>query len=169
METDDEVRRRLLEPNQDRLAELLTTMDGLIQLNVKGRYDETTLLRQIVQGEPALARLRERSERSGALGDQIALGQQVEQAIEHRRIRDAATVRRTLDTLAVAARDEPVRHPDAFNIAFLVPRDGLDAFGEGVGHVRAALEDQMEIRYVGPAPPFSFAEADLDPGEPAWA
>jgi hypothetical protein len=169
METDDEVRRRLLEPNQARLAELLTTMDGLIQLNVKGRYDETTLLRQIVQGAPALARLQERAERSGALGDQIALGQQVEQEIEHRRAQHAATVRRTLDKLAVAARDERVRHPDAFNIAFLVPRDGLNAFGEGVGDVRAGLEDQMEIRYVGPVPPFSFAEADLDPGEPAWA
>jgi hypothetical protein len=169
MESEDEVRGSLLEPNEDRLTELLDAMDGLIQLNVKGRYDEESLLRGILRETPGLARLRERAQRSGAMADQIALGQQVERAIEQRRAQDTATVRRALDDLAVAARDEQVRHPDAFNTAFLVARESIDTFGEGVGSVRDELGARIEIRYVGPVPPFSFADSELGAEERAWA
>jgi hypothetical protein len=169
VESEDAVRSRLLEPNEDRLTELLRAMDGLIQLNVKGRYDEESLLRQIVREEPALARLRERAARSGAVAEQLALGQRVEQAIAQQRARDAAAVRRTLEGVAAAARDEPVRHPDAFNVAFLVARDNTDTFSEHVSNVRQELGARIEIRYVGPVPPFSFAETELGSGEPAWA
>jgi hypothetical protein len=169
MESEDEVRGRLLERNEDRLAELLQAMDGLIQLNVKGQYDEESLLRQILREAPALAKLRERAQRSGVFGDQIALGQQVEQEIARRSAVDTATVRDALGGFAAAVREEPVNHPDAFNIAFLVARDKTDAFGKGVSSVRAALEGRIEIRYVGPVPPFSFAETELDAGERAWA
>jgi hypothetical protein len=169
MESGDAVRSRLLEPNEERLTELLQAMHGHIQLNVKGRYDEEALLRQIVREEPALARLRERVTRSGTVADQLALGQQVEQAIAQRRALDASTVRRTLEGLAAAARDEQVRHPDAFNIAFLVARDDTDTFSENVSKVREELGERIEIRYVGPLPPFSFAETELGSGEPAWA
>jgi hypothetical protein len=165
----DEVRDRLLEPNEDRLSGLLEAMDGLIQLNVKGRYDEESLLRGILRESPALTRLRERAERSGALPDQVALGQQVEQEIELRRARDAASVRQALQDLAVSARDEPVRHPDAFNLAFLVARDQIDAFGAGVANVRDELGERIELRYVGPVPPFSFADSELGAEERAWA
>jgi hypothetical protein len=169
MESEDAVRSRLLEANEERLAELLEAMDGLIQLNVKGRYDEDALLRQILREEPALARLRERATRSRAMADQLALGQKVERAIAQRRARDGADVRRALEGLAAAARDEQVRHPDAFNIAFLVARDNTDAFSEKVSDVRDVLGDRIEIRYVGPVPPFSFAETELGSGERAWA
>ena len=169
MESEDEVRARLLEPNQDHLTELLQTMDGLIQLNVKGRYDEESLLREILREAPALARLRQRAERSGAMAHQIELGRQVEHAIERRRALDAAIVRGALEDLAVAARDEQVRHPDAFNIAFLVARDRTDAFGGGVANVRQQLGERIELQYVGPVPPFSFADTELGAGERAWA
>jgi gas vesicle protein GvpL/GvpF len=169
MESEDEVRGRLLEPNEDRLVELLKAMDGLIQLNVRGRYDEESLLRDVLRETPALARLRERAQRSGAMADQVALGQQVERAIEQRRAQDAATVRDALDVRAVTARDEQVRHPEAFNLAFLVARDSIDAFGEGVANVREELGERIEIRYVGPVPPFSFAETELGAGDRAWA
>jgi hypothetical protein len=169
MESENAVRGRLLEPNEGPLTELLQAIDGLIQLNVKGRYDEDALLRQIVREEPALARLRERATRSAAVPERLALGQQVEQAIGQRRARDASAVRRTLGGLATAVRDEQVRHPDAFNIAFLVARDNADSFSENVSNVREELGDRIEIRYVGPVPPFSFAETELGSGEPAWA
>ena len=169
MESEDEVRTRLLDPNADRLAELLEAMAGLIQLNVKGRYDEQSLLREILRESPDLARLRERADRSGAMSLQVALGQQVEHDIERARARDTMTVRAALEGLAVSARDEPVGHPDAFNIAFLVARNGMDEFGAGVARVREELGDRIDIRFVGPVPPFSFADADLGAEERAWA
>lgn len=169
MVNEEEVRDRLLEPNEERLSGLLETMEGLIQLNVKGRYDEESLLRGILHQSPDLARLRQRADRSGALADQVALGQQVEQEIERRRALDTASVRQALQNLAVSARDEPVRHPEAFNIAFLVARDNVDAFGAGVASVREELGDWIDLRYVGPVPPFSFADSELGAEERAWA
>ncbi len=169
MGSEDEVRERLLEPNHDRFTELLRSMAGLIQLNVKGRYDEERLLRRILQEEPAMMRLRERVDRSGVLADQITLGQQVEQQIAARRAADTAAVRNALEDRAVAAREEQVRHPDAFNIAFLVARDRIDDFGAGVTKVRTQLADGIEIRYVGPVPPFSFADSQLGAEQGAWA
>lgn len=169
MESGDEVRDRLLDPNAERLTGLLETMQGLIQLNVKGRYDEASLLRSVLRQSPALARLRDRAERSGTLADQVNLGRQVEQEIERQRARDTATVREALASLAASARDEPVRHPDAFNVAFLVARDGTDAFGAGVARVRDALGDRIDLQFVGPVPPFSFADSELGAERSAWA
>ena len=169
MESDGEVRERLLEPNADRLAELIAAMDGLIQLNVKGRYDEKALLQAVLRAAPALARLRERADRSGALADQVELGQQVEQEIERRRAQDTAMARHLLEGVAVEVREDLVRHPDAFNLAFLVARDAMDAFGAGVGRVRDELGGEIEIRYTGPAPPFSFAEGRLEMVDREWA
>jgi hypothetical protein len=170
MTSEDDVRGRLLEPNAERLVELLDAMDGMIQLNVKGRYDEESLLREILRETPALERLRARAQRAGAaLADQLALGQQVENEIERRRARDTAAVRGALEGLAVATRDQEVRHPDAFNLAFLVARESTDTFSAGVGSLRDELEDRIEIRYVGPVPPFHFADTELGAGEHAWA
>lgn len=170
MANEDDVAERLLEPNAERLAELLAAMDGMIQLNVKGRYDEESLLREILRETPALERLRMRAQRAGApVAEQIALGQQVENAITQRRARDTATVRTALEGLAVATRDQEVRHPDAFNIAFLVARESTDTFSAGVGDLRDELADRIEIRYVGPVPPFHFADTELGAGEHAWA
>ena len=169
MESPDEVRDRLLVPNEERLTELLKSMDGLIQLNVKGRYDEQSLLRGVLRESPGLAQLRDRVERSGTLADQVNLGRQVEHAIEQRRARDTAAVRAGLEGLAVAARDEPVRHPDAFNIAFLVARDATDEFGAGVARVRDQVGDRIDLQFVGPVPPFSFADTELGAEQGAWA
>lgn len=169
MEDDDEVRDRLLDANRERLAELLETMDGLVQVNVKGRYDEEALLRAILRDAPAIAALRDRANRSGALADQVALGQRVEREIDERRARDTALVRQALEDRAAGVREEQVSHPDAFNLAFLVARDGMDAFGEGVPAIQDELGDRIGVRYVGPAPPFSFADSALGAGERAWA
>jgi Gas vesicle synthesis protein GvpL/GvpF len=169
MEDDGEVRDRLLDANRERLTELLRTMDGLVQVNVKGRYDEEALLRSILRDAPALSTLRDRANRSGALADQVALGQRVEREIDARRAGDTATVLDALEGRAVATREEQVSHPDAFNLAFLIPRGEIDAFGEGLPAVQDAIGDRIEIRYVGPAPPFSFADSALGAGERAWA
>jgi len=169
-ESEDEVRARVLDANRERLTERLRAMDGLVQLTVKGRYDEDALLREILRATPSLAALRERAARSGALGDKIALGERIERAIEARRAGDTATVRAHLQDRAVAVREEPVGHPDAFNVAFLVARDGIDAFGEAMPGVRAELGERIAVRYLGPTPPFSFAEAEeIRAQERAWA
>lgn len=171
MESEEAVRVRLLEANAEQLSSLLEQMAGLVQLNLKGRYEEELLLREIVLGNPRLAQMRERMADprvTTTQSEQIALGQLVEREVARYQAHDSATVLDQLEPLAITARQEEVSHPNAFNIAFLVARDHVDGFSDAVHKLREQFAQRIELRYVGPVPPFSFAEADLSLSGEAW-
>jgi Gas vesicle synthesis protein GvpL/GvpF len=173
LDGDDAVRQRLLEPNGERLAELLAELDGRVQLNVKGDYDEQHLLREVVRASPAVGALRDRvqgvSETAGYY-DRIRLGELVASEVARRQEQDAARALEQLEPLAVTARvEQPSSASAAFNLAFLVESGEVDSFSEAVGRLREELGERVALRYVGPLPPYSFAEADLSAGTAAWA
>jgi Gas vesicle synthesis protein GvpL/GvpF len=71
-----------------------------------------------------------------------------------------------LEPLAVAARNEaPNTSDSAVNAAFLVERAKLDEFSAAVTALTSEVEDRMRLRYIGPLPPYSFAEEETA----AWA
>lgn len=171
MESEEDVRVRLLEANAEQLSGLLEQMAGLVQLNLKGRYDEERLLREIVLGNPRLAQLRERMANPNlttSQAEQITLGQQVEREVARFQAHDSRGVLDELEPLAIATRQEEVTHPNAFNLAFLVEREHVDVFSDAVHNLREQFAQRIELRYVGPVPPFSFAEADLSLSGEAW-
>jgi hypothetical protein len=165
MAGDDAVREGLLAPNAPDLTAMLRRLAGRVQLNVKGRYDEDRLLRDVVAGSPEIAALRERVEgRPAAAGyyDRIRLGELVAAEVERRRAADTARALAHLEPRAVAARaDEPGRPEVAFNLSFLVDAGQVDELGAGVAALKEELGDRVTVRYVGPLPPYSFAEAEL--------
>jgi hypothetical protein len=167
------VRDQLLEPNAEQLTELLGALAGRVQLNVRGDYDEERLLREVVRASPAIAALRERVNKlSDAAGyyDRIRMGELVAAEIARHRQTDEALALTRLEPLAVAARAEQVSATNgAFKLAFLVESGGVDRFSTAVGSLRAELADRVELQYVGPIPPYSFAETDLSTGASAWA
>jgi hypothetical protein len=172
VESEDAVRREVMDPNAERFSGLMKQMSGMVQLNVKGLYDEDVLLKEIVASSPKVARLRERVRGQGATAptpDQLALGQLVEQEIGRARGADRAAVRETLEPFAVSVRDEDVAHPSAFSAAFLVKRDAMDDFGRAVAGLRAHFGERIEVRFTGPLPPFSFADPDVAVGAGSWA
>ena len=80
LEGDRAVRERLLEPNAERLTEMLDELAGRVQLNVRGDYDEERLLREVVRTSPQVAALRDRVSRvseSAGYYDRIRLGELV--------------------------------------------------------------------------------------------
>lgn len=165
LESEQAVREQVLEPNAEHLSHQLQQMAGLTQLSLKGRYDEDRLLRDIVRSNPAIAELRKRvfagAPQTTSHAGQIELGRLVERAVGDRRAQDGALARRVLEPHAVATREEEVAHPNAFNISFLVDREAVDKFSSAVGGLREQLGDRIDIRYVGPMPPYSFAHAGL--------
>jgi hypothetical protein len=171
LEGDDAVCDELLAPNAEHLERLLARLAGRVQLKVEGRYDEQRLMRAIVAASPPIAALQRRVQgRSEAAGyyDRIRLGEAVAAAVEQRRAADTDHARAALEGAAEAVRVEEARTPDAaFNLSFLVPREQVDAFGAGVAALRDELGDAIALRYVGPLPPYSFAEAELTPAEAA--
>lgn len=173
LESEDAVRDRLLAPNAERLAALLRDVAGCVQLTVKGEYVEERLMRDVVRGSPAVAALRKRLEKvpeEAGYYERIRLGELVAGEVASRREEDTRRAMEKLEPLASAAREEaPTRPNTAFNLAFLVKRDGERAFTRGVSELGEDLEGRIEIRYVGPLPPYSFAEADMSEGSAAWA
>jgi hypothetical protein len=173
MEDDPAVRERLLEPNADTLARQLEAFAGRVQLSVKGSYDEDRLMQEVVTASPAVQALRERLRGvppAAAYYDRIRLGEMVAGEVARRREQDAQLALSRLQPLALAVHEEPAGRPDAaFDLAFLVERAGIEAFGRAVAQVGEDLGDRVRIRFVGPLPPYSFTESSLAPEEEAWA
>ena len=174
MESEEAVREGLLESNSAELGAMLRDVVGRVQLGVKGRYDEELLLREIVRDSRAIATLRERvrrmPERSASYAEQVRLGELVAGEVLRRHEQDLAVALSVLEPLAVATRSEPSLETEvAFDLAFLVEREEREAFDEAVGRLREALEGRIKVRYIGPMPPYSFAETDLSTRADAWA
>ena len=171
--SDDAVREQLLAANAERLSALLRDMAGHVQLSVKGEYVEERLMRDIVRGSPAIAALRERLEEvpeAAGYYERIRLGELVAGEVARHREEDTRHVLERLEPLASAAKEEQPTQPNtAFNLAFLVKRDGEEAFTKGVSELDKELEGRVELRYVGPLPPYSFAEAEMSAEGATWA
>lgn len=170
---DDEVRDSLLAPNRERLAALLRHLSGRVQLGVKGRYDEQALLREIVTSSKPVAALRERIRalpENAAYYDNIQLGELVAAEVDRRRQHDQQVALGALEPQAVEARVQaPGGDDGAFDLAFLVERDRIDAFSKAVVKLGDEVGGRITMRYVGPLPPYSFADTELDATGAAWA
>ncbi len=168
MEGDSAVREQLLAPNAERLVALLRELAGRVQLSIKGEYDEERLLRGVVSGSPDVAALRERLKTlpdDAGYYDRIRMGELVASEIERRREEDQALALERLEPLAVSARTEALTGTEAaFNLAFLVERDRLDRFSAAVRALGDEIGERIRIRYVGPLPPYSFADLELTAG-----
>ena len=165
----DAVVEQFLAPRHEDLAARLTAFEGKVQMTVKGTYDEQALMRSIVDESPQVAQLRERVRAApGAAGhfERVRLGEVVAAEVEARRERDAAAIIGRLEGLAVETRAEPAGGVDgAVNAAFLVERTRAADFGEAADAIAAELAGRIEVRCLGPLPPFSFASEEA----PAWA
>jgi Gas vesicle synthesis protein GvpL/GvpF len=173
MDSEDAVRQQLLEPNGEQLRALLRELDGRIQLTLKADYDEQQLMRDIVRESTAVSTLRERLRSlPGEAGyfERIRLGELVADQVAHRRAEDTRIAIETLEPLAVAMKEEQLTHTDAaFNLSFLIDRDRQEEFNKGVRALAGKLGDRVDLRYVGPLPPYSFADIELDTEAAAWA
>ena len=173
MESEAAVRERLLEPNAESLTAVLEKLDGRIQLSVKGVYDEEALLRDVVRHAPAIETARRRVHAlptDAGYYQRIELGEAVAAGVEQRREADTGFALARLEPLSVAARSEAVSATDAaFNLAFLVDRDRVEPFSAAVAELGKAYGDTLQLRYVGPLPPYSFTDMDLTAENPAWA
>jgi hypothetical protein len=171
MESDRAVREDLLEPHDERLVALLRDLAGRVQLRVKGDYDMDQLLRDVARSSPAILERRARVRSlPGDAGyyERITLGEMIAAEVERQRQRDAQLVVERLEPLAVAARSEPVGADGAFDVAFLVERDGMKAFSAAVVRLGEEIGDRVRLRYVGPLPPYSFTDGELTPRSPGW-
>ncbi len=173
MAGDQAVVDEFLAPRQERLEASLADMAGKVQLSLKGEYEEGVLLRGVVEGSPAIARLRERVRsvpQAAGYYDRIRLGEMIAGAVEHAREQDTAYVLGRLEPLAVAtSREAASAVNSAVDAAFLVERARIEDFSAAVTEIGRDLGERIRLRYLGPLPPYSFAEEAAAEKGPAWA
>jgi Gas vesicle synthesis protein GvpL/GvpF len=156
------VENELLAGRRQELVALLERLDGRIQLNVTASYDEEAVLREIVQEDPEIVRLRARTRALGAAGhfESIRLGERVARALEERRAVDAE---RLLGRLAREAEDAVVDQAAetvVLKASFLVAGDRRASFDAALEDLASAEAPRITFESIGPLPPTVFAELD---------
>jgi hypothetical protein len=170
---DEEVRQRLLARHATELGKLLAHLDGRVQMMVKAFYVEDALLADVLAAHPDLA--RESSALAGrpqveTHAARVRVGELLAGAIEARRAEVESAM---LDRLAVLCADIEMERPTSDRVAFsahlLVDRDSRGALDETIRELGETLAGVLAFRYVGPLPPYSFANLSLEGDDEQWA
>jgi hypothetical protein len=151
---EDTLVREYLEPEQSHLLDTLTRLDGHVEIRLRGRYDEESAIRVVVASDRRAARLRGRRgmEAKMELGERIVAGLE---ALREQHLQQAVDALMPPAAEAVPGRvAEPL---DAFAVSFLVDHDELEHFDREVEQLADRLAPVVELKLIGPLPPFSFA------------
>jgi hypothetical protein len=172
MDGDDVVRQRLLARHATELSDVLRTLDGHVQMNVKAFYAEDALLQEVLSTQPDLAR------QSAALAQlpesempsaRVRFGEMVAKAVETRRAEVESALLSRLSPLAADVRVEPpTSERVACNAQLLVHRDRRAALDDLIRELSETLGGVLAFRYIGPLAPFSFADLSLEEDEEPW-
>lgn len=154
------VEKELLAENGERLSQALDQVAGRQEVRVKGTYVEDAILHEVITEEPEVAELNERVRgvpEDAAYYDRVRLGELVAQNIKRRRDEDGARLLESLSPAATATvAHPPVREEDILDASFLVERAKLADFQRTVDALAADHRERVNLRMVGPLPPYSF-------------
>jgi hypothetical protein len=168
IDDEDDVREKLLVRHALELTDLLRKLDGHVQMTVRAFYAEDALLREVAENDPEIvgrtAAIQGRSELESRQ-ERIELGELIAQRVTARRERDAEALLETLSPLATEVRvDEPGGERVALDAQVLVRRDRRSTLDTAVAVLGGALQGHLALRYLGPLPPYSFADLSLEAG-----
>ena len=166
MPSESAVRADLLTAHRAELAAQLEEMDGKVEVNIKGLYDEPTVLRELVAGDPEIAGLREALQHQpedATYFERIRLGELVAAALAARRSAEEHQIveRLAANALGVEVGD-PMHERMVVNASFLVERNRLGDLDEALELMAAEREGTIRFRYTGPLPPHSFVELSVE-------
>ncbi|WP_017588088.1 GvpL/GvpF family gas vesicle protein [Nocardiopsis ganjiahuensis] len=155
---DDDAVAAELSRYADHYSVLLDKLQDRVEFNVKAQHVEEAALRTVLRNDEGL---RARNEELKAAGggdpaERMAFGEQVAQAVEELRRRDAETVLGPLEGLAESTARGSLPDGHLTNTSFLVHRDRADDFLREAGRLQQELSSYAEVRVNGPLPPYSF-------------
>jgi hypothetical protein len=163
----DAVVDELLGPNEEQFKQALAAMAGKSQYVVRARYDEQTLVREVLSENSEAAQLADavRDKPPESTRDaRVRLGEIVYRAVERRREADTAEVVRALEPVgeATSAR-EPAHEMDAVHLAVLVESSRVDELNEALGQLADRWQGRMSIQLLGPMAPYDFVVTTQPP------
>jgi hypothetical protein len=160
MDGDEDVKSRLLDQHADELRDQLARLKRKVEVTVRATYDEEMLIREVLEQNPEIARLRNSIQgkpEDATYYERIELGERVANAVERRREADSADIVAALSQVAVAVEVSPPAHERvALNASFLVDRQRLAEFDEVLDAFAGGSGGRLRFKYTGPLPPHSF-------------
>ena len=166
MPDEESVRGELLNPHREKLEAQLDEMDGKVEINIKGIYEEAAILGEVLAENREASELRESirgKPEDATYYERIRLGELVSQGLELKRAEDERAIVDQLLAHAVAVEVGAAVHERmAVNASFLVERDGLSAFDRAVDSLGEEQAGRIRLRYTGPLPPHSFVELTME-------
>ena len=167
MPDDESVVEELLKPAYRELAATLDEMDGKVEIDLKGFYREDVVLREIVAENPQVAKLRGatlKASKDASYYGRIELGRTVATALAKKRDADAQRIVSGLRPFAVEyVNESELPERVALSAAFLVDRERLEDFDGAVEELAADVRERMQLKCVGPLPPYRFVDLRLMP------
>jgi hypothetical protein len=158
--SEDAVVSELLEANHDEFVAALEELEGRLEYQVKGRYDEQAILEEILSEDEEAARLRDEirgSDENATRDARIRLGEIINNAVAAKRDEDTSQLLDAMEGHCVASlvRD-PTHELDAVNVAFLVEEDQEDDLDQVVDDLGRHWEGRVDLRVLGPMAPYDF-------------
>jgi len=158
--SEDAVVSELLEPHRDEFAAALEELEGRTEYMVKGQYDESAVLEEILSEDSEASRLREQirgQDADATREERMKLGEIISNAIAAKREEDTEQlVSRLADHSVASVVREPTHELEAVHVAFLVDEEEEDDFVEVAEDLEADWEGRVELRLLGPMAPYDF-------------
>ena len=150
----------VLRPRRAQLGHALDAVDGRVELRLSTSFDGDAALREAVEADAAIRRMRDRVQRRPAAAgyyDRIALGEAVMERLAATRAAVTADLAARLAPIVVAAKlleEGPVEE----RTAYLVDRERLEAFDAAIETFADEHEGRVTFEVVGPLAPWDFTE-----------
>jgi gas vesicle protein GvpL/GvpF len=165
---DDAVARELLEPHHDEFAQALQDLDGRAEFIVRGRYDESAILREVLSENDEAAGLYEQikgTSEDATRDVRIRLGEIISEAVGAKRELDTRAVGEALaDHVEASVVREPTHELDAVFTAFLADTGKAGDLEQALGRLARDWDGRVELRLMGPMAAYDFVGAPA-PGE----
>jgi len=164
----DAVVEELLDPNHDEFAAALRQLEGRAEYIVRGRYDDRSILEEILSENSRAARLRDRIR--GADPDatrelRIQLGEIVNNAVADKRQKDTRVVLAAMkDHCAASLARTATNEMDAVYVAFLIGDDKVGELERVVEELSDRWQGRSELTVRGPMAPYDFVGSPVEAG-----
>jgi hypothetical protein len=153
----------LLARYHDDFRAALNELEGRVEFTVRGRYEQSVVLREVLAENPEVQQLREQvrgQPEEATVALRMRLGELVNQAVEAKRNADTERVVDLLRPLADRVLVRPVTHEtDAANVAVLVDAGRRDELEEAVRQLAEEWSERATLRLLGPLAPYDFVGA----------
>lgn len=163
--------RRAMHCGSCQLAPALERLDGLVQYEVAATWQLGPVLDEI-SSEGEIAALRDAAAGmppADSLGLRVKIGQMVKASLDRRREELESQLTSLLAEHAVDRQANALMGDEmVMNVAFLVDRSARERFLSGLHRVDSRFDGKLNLRCIGPLPPYSFGMVEIvrpDPGE----